>query len=74
MEAAMLIGGEWRQAASSEEIEVVNPATEEVVGSVPSGEVADVELAVATAKARLPGVGRHRRRAARAHPAPRRPR
>ena len=46
----MLIGGEWRQAASSEEIEVVNPATEEVVGSVPSGDVADVELAVATAK------------------------
>ena len=58
MEAAMLIGGEWRQAASSKEIEVVNPATEEVVGSVPSGEVADVELAVATAKARVPGVGR----------------
>ena len=58
MEAAMLIGGEWRQAASSEEIEVVNPATEEVVGSVPSGDVADVELAVATAQARVPGVGR----------------
>ena len=32
MEAAMLIGGEWRQAAVSEELEVVNPATEEVVG------------------------------------------
>ena len=47
MEAAMLIGGEWRQAASSQEIEVVNPATEEVVGSVPSADVADVELAVA---------------------------
>ncbi|HEY7621556.1 MAG TPA: aldehyde dehydrogenase family protein [Solirubrobacteraceae bacterium] len=50
MEAAMLIGGEWRQAASSEEIDVVNPATEEVVGSVPSAAAADVELAVATAK------------------------
>jgi succinate-semialdehyde dehydrogenase/glutarate-semialdehyde dehydrogenase len=46
----MLIGGEWRQAASSEEIDVVNPATEEVVGSVPSAAAADVELAVATAK------------------------
>ena len=54
MEAAMLIGGEWRQAASSEEIEVVNPATEEVVGSVPSGDVADVDLAVATAKPAFP--------------------
>src|SRR4051794_23090680 len=46
----MLIGGEWRQAASSKEIEVVNPATEDVVGAVPSGAAADVELAVATAK------------------------
>ena len=51
----MLIGGEWRQAASAEEIEVVNPATEEVVGSVPSGAPADVEFAVATAKGAFPG-------------------
>jgi succinate-semialdehyde dehydrogenase / glutarate-semialdehyde dehydrogenase len=50
----MLIGGEWRQAASSEEIDVVNPATEEVVGSVPSAAAADVELAVATAKRAFP--------------------
>jgi succinate-semialdehyde dehydrogenase/glutarate-semialdehyde dehydrogenase len=46
----MLIGGEWRQAAAHEEIEVVNPATEEVVDSVPSGSPEDVELAVATAQ------------------------
>jgi acyl-CoA reductase-like NAD-dependent aldehyde dehydrogenase len=50
----MLIGGEWRQAASSEEIDVVNPATEEVVGSVPSAAAADVELAVATARRAFP--------------------
>jgi len=54
MEAAMLIGGEWRQSASSQELEVVNPATEEVVGSVPSGSSADVELAVETATRALP--------------------
>ena len=58
MEAAMLIGGEWRQAASSEEIEVVNPATEEVVGSVPSGDVADVDLAVADRASRRSRRGR----------------
>jgi succinate-semialdehyde dehydrogenase/glutarate-semialdehyde dehydrogenase len=46
----MLIGGEWRQASSHREIEVVNPATEEVAGVVPSGDAADVDLAVATAK------------------------
>jgi len=47
----MLIGGEWRQAAAHEErLEVVNPATEEIVDSVPAGSSEDVELAVATAK------------------------
>lgn len=46
----MLIGGEWRQAAAHEQIEVVNPATEDVVATVPAAAVEDVELAVATAK------------------------
>src|SRR4051812_39761177 len=54
MEAAMLIGGEWRQAASPEEIEGVNPATEETVAAVPSAEAADVALAVETAKRAFP--------------------
>jgi succinate-semialdehyde dehydrogenase / glutarate-semialdehyde dehydrogenase len=51
----MLIGGEWRQAAAGEEIEVVNPATEEVVGTVPAGDATDVELAVENAKRAFPG-------------------
>src|ERR1700739_3480055 len=51
----MLIGGEWRQARAGAEIEVVNPATEDVVGAVPAGDVADVELAVETAKRAFPG-------------------
>jgi acyl-CoA reductase-like NAD-dependent aldehyde dehydrogenase len=46
----MLIGGEWRQAVAHEEIEVVNPATEDVVDTVPAGSAQDVELAVATAQ------------------------
>src|SRR3954452_8525077 len=50
----MLIGGEWRQATASEVIEVVNPATEETVDEVPAASVADVELAVATAKRAFP--------------------
>ncbi|MGZ6640177.1 MAG: aldehyde dehydrogenase family protein, partial [Solirubrobacteraceae bacterium] len=45
----MLIGGEWRQATAHAEIEVVNPATEDVVDHVPAGTPEDVELAVATA-------------------------
>ena len=46
----MLIGGEWREAAARQELDVVNPATEEIVDSVPAGAPEDVELAVATAK------------------------
>ncbi len=50
----MLIGGEWRQASAHEELEVVNPATEQVVDHVPAGAPEDVELAVATAKRAFP--------------------
>src|SRR4051794_11633377 len=50
----MLIGGEWRAGSAREEIEVVNPATEETVASVPAGSADDVELAVATAKRAFP--------------------
>jgi acyl-CoA reductase-like NAD-dependent aldehyde dehydrogenase len=47
----MLIGGEWVEAAAHEErLDVVNPATEEIVDSVPAGSHDDVDLAVATAK------------------------
>jgi acyl-CoA reductase-like NAD-dependent aldehyde dehydrogenase len=46
----MLIGGEWRAATARAEIEVVNPATEETVASVPAGSADDVQLAVATAQ------------------------
>jgi succinate-semialdehyde dehydrogenase / glutarate-semialdehyde dehydrogenase len=46
----MLIGGDRRTAAGNGEIEVVNPATEEIVDTVPAGLPEDVELAVATAQ------------------------
>jgi succinate-semialdehyde dehydrogenase/glutarate-semialdehyde dehydrogenase len=51
----MLIGGEWRQATAHEQIDVVNPATEETVDQVPAGAPEDVELAVATAKRAFEG-------------------
>jgi acyl-CoA reductase-like NAD-dependent aldehyde dehydrogenase len=54
MEASMLIGGEWRHAASNEELEVINPATEQTAGTVPAGSKADVELAVENARRALP--------------------
>jgi succinate-semialdehyde dehydrogenase / glutarate-semialdehyde dehydrogenase len=50
----MLIGGEWRAAAAREELQIVNPATEEVVDSVPAASADDVALAVATASQAFP--------------------
>ena len=50
----MLIGGEWQAAKSGEQLDVVDPASEETVGSVPSGSPDDVDKAVAAATAAFP--------------------
>ncbi|ONH61972.1 aldehyde dehydrogenase family protein [Frankia sp. CcI49] len=49
------IGGEWVDPAQSGTFDVVNPATEEVAGKVAAGSAADVDRAVAAAKAAFPG-------------------
>ena len=46
----MLIDGEQHSASSTDRIDVVNPASEELVGTVPAGSATDVDLAVAAAK------------------------
>jgi aldehyde dehydrogenase (NAD+) len=46
----LYIGGEWVDPSSDDKIEVVNPSTEEVIGSVPSGTTEDVDRAVEAAK------------------------
>jgi len=51
----MLIGGEWREATGGQTIDVVNPATEEIIATVPAAETADVDAAVAAARAALDG-------------------
>jgi 1-pyrroline dehydrogenase len=48
------IGGEWVDSASGETMEVLNPATGEVIAEVPRGTSEDVDRAVAAAKAALP--------------------
>ncbi|MCX5197658.1 aldehyde dehydrogenase family protein [Streptomyces sp. NBC_00249] len=50
----MYIGGEWRPAAGSGRIEVVNPADEQVVAVVPAGTAEDVDAAVRAARAAFP--------------------
>ena len=51
---AHLIGGEFVEG-SGERIDVVNPATEEVIASVPAGTAADADAAVRAAAAAFPG-------------------
>jgi acyl-CoA reductase-like NAD-dependent aldehyde dehydrogenase len=51
----LYIGGEWRDAADGNRIEVVNPATEAVIAAVPSAGRADVDAAVSAARAALSG-------------------
>ncbi|MEV7727824.1 aldehyde dehydrogenase family protein [Streptomyces sp. NPDC087917] len=51
----MYIGGEWRPAAGTGRIEVVNPADEQVIASVPAGTAEDVDTAVRAARAAFPG-------------------
>jgi phenylacetaldehyde dehydrogenase len=47
----MLIGAEWRDAASGQRLDVRDPATGAVVTSVPAAAAADVDLAVKAARA-----------------------
>jgi aldehyde dehydrogenase (NAD+) len=52
---SFFINGQWAEPTGSETIEVVNPATEQVIATVPAGTPADVDAAVAAARAALPG-------------------
>ncbi|MEV2195030.1 aldehyde dehydrogenase family protein [Streptomyces phaeochromogenes] len=50
----MYIDGEWRPAAGTDTIAVVNPADEQVIAHVPAGTADDVDAAVRAARAALP--------------------
>ena len=55
MRHQLFINNEWRSAASGRTLDVVNPATEEVITVVPAAEQADLELAVEAARSALSG-------------------
>jgi len=46
----LFIGGEWVDPAGSAAIDVINPTTEEVMGSIPEGSEADADRAIAAAR------------------------
>src|SRR3954451_14364622 len=48
------VGGSWTPAASSEALDVTNPATGEVLARVPLSNAADLDAAVAAAREALP--------------------
>ncbi|MFE6902041.1 aldehyde dehydrogenase family protein [Streptomyces sp. NPDC057717] len=50
----MYIGGEWRAAAGTDTIAVVNPADEQVIAHVPAGVAEDVDAAVFAAHEAFP--------------------
>ncbi|HLV57458.1 MAG TPA: aldehyde dehydrogenase family protein [Natronosporangium sp.] len=52
---ANYVGGTWAPAATTERIPVENPATEQVVATVPASGAADVDAAVAAARAAFDG-------------------
>src|SRR5205823_3051739 len=49
-----LVGGEWVDASGGETMEVLNPATGEVIAEVPNSSAEDVDRAVQAAKKALP--------------------
>ena len=49
-EHKMLIDGKWVGARSGQTFPVEDPATQEVIGQVPAGDKADIDLAVAAAR------------------------
>lgn len=55
---AHYIGGTWEVSTGTGTIPVVNPATEEVIASVPAGTAADADKAVAAARAAFPAWSR----------------
>ncbi|HVL69494.1 MAG TPA: betaine-aldehyde dehydrogenase [Vicinamibacterales bacterium] len=51
----LFINNEWRDAASGETMDVVNPATEEVCATVPAADQRDLDAAVEAARAAFNG-------------------
>ncbi|MCV7285517.1 aldehyde dehydrogenase family protein [Mycolicibacterium wolinskyi] len=59
----LFIDGQWVKAAGTDIIDVIDPATEQVIGHVPSGSIEDVDAAVVSARRAFdPSIGIEERR------------
>jgi len=54
LQTKMLIGGAWRDAASGATLDVIDPATQGALGTVPNAGTADTRAAIAAAAAAYP--------------------
>lgn len=52
---SLYIDGAWRESTSDEAVDVINPATEQVIDTVPAGSTADVDAAVDAAATAFEG-------------------
>ena len=52
---SFFVGGQWVHATGRVPLQVINPETGEVVDTVPAGDAADVQAAVAAARTAFPG-------------------
>ncbi len=50
VDVSLFIDGAWRPGASGRTLDVINPATEDVIGTVARAEIADLDAALATAQ------------------------
>ena len=50
MNGQLLINGQWKDAANGESFEILNPATETVMGTAARATAPDVDAAVAAAR------------------------
>tara|TARA_B100001113_G_scaffold67321_2_gene51897 strand:+ start:7941 stop:9359 length:1419 start_codon:yes stop_codon:yes gene_type:complete len=46
----MYINGKWIKAKGTEKINVINPSTEEIIGTIPVGNLEDIDYAIKSAK------------------------
>jgi len=58
IELKHFINGEWVESTGFKTIDVINPATEEVIGRISDGTLEDLNQAVAAARAAFPSISR----------------
>ena len=46
----LFLNGEWREAVAKENLEIINPATEEVIGKVSHARKEDLDIALSAAE------------------------